>query len=81
MNYSEISAICAYCDPPRNVGTLFNEVIIPPSQFFCLFYLNDEDVFTIYFEGYHYQSFDYEALVEFVKQKAKSLSTFDVIPS
>ena len=81
MNYSETSAISAYCDPPRNVCTLFNEVIIPPCRIASLFYLNDEDVFTVYFEDWYYQSFDYEALVEFVKEKAESLSTFDVIPS
>lgn len=74
------NSISTYCGIPSNVGTLFNEIIIPPCCITSRFYVNDEGLFTIYFEGYHYRSLDYGALVEFVKEKAESLGTFDVIP-
>ncbi|MCA6521779.1 MAG: hypothetical protein IM596_07970 [Pseudanabaena sp. M051S1SP2A07QC] len=64
----------------RNLGTKFNEVVIPPCVLPSYFYLNDKGFFTVEFEGYFYQSKDYQELVEFIKEKAVGLSIYDVIP-
>ncbi len=64
----------------RNFGTLFNEVVIPPCCIPSRFYLNDTGMFTIYFEVYYYCSKDYEALIDFIKEKAARLSMYEVIP-
>lgn len=64
----------------NNLGTLFNEVVIPPCCVPSRFYLNDAGMFTIYFEGYYYQAKDYEALIEFIQEKAAGLSMYEVIP-
>jgi hypothetical protein len=64
----------------KNLGTKFNEVVIPPCVLPSCFYLDADGVFTIEFNGYFYRSPNYELLVEFVKEHAAKLSIFDVIP-
>lgn len=76
MTPESIRTYCAI----DNLGTLFNEVIVPPCCIPSRFYLNNQGIFTIEFEAYYYRSTDYQALVEFIQEKAANLSTYEVIP-
>jgi hypothetical protein len=75
----DIWGIRTYCNV-KNLGTKFNEIVIPPCCVPSKFYLNNAEIFTIEFEAYYYRSHDYETLVKFIQEKAASLSTYDVMP-
>ena len=67
-------------NPPSDLGIQFNKIVIPPCVIPSCFFLNNEGIFTIYFECVYYRSSNYETLVEFIKSEAAKLSEYDVIP-